>query len=677
MRNRRILAAMAAAGALALSAGSAFADATVSKNPADGADFDTIAAALASVGAGETVTVLDDATYVENVVTLDNRHLVSTNGATVQARFVIQGAGLESSLVGFTVVPNGGQNDAILFQAAATFLLQDTVIDSTAPSGDYTRDGIRLSDPAVLTIRNSQIRGVGGDGIFTRGAANGYSIVIEDSTFEGTGSFGINLARTGSFEAVGLEIRDAGGLAGIQVNAADVSIRLESSLIESSVGEGIRVSGANLVLDMVDTDIIDNGSDGILTRSNNAANATITIEGGEFSGNLAGIRCNDPAILTIGGGAVFTGNRTFGIGFAQSSQGSTGTFADMVVTNNAGHGLAINRAGDYTIENLLIEGNTASGINRDFNGGDTLDSTVVVRDSIIRNNNLHGITVIADGGDIDLLVEDCLIEGNGSRCIWVDDKFFAASPSGQVRATIQRNILVNTSKSIGPDPEDPDGPDVILGWNWNTYLWNTLPGTVVVNNVFDQGYAGLFINRGSVDVHHNTIVNNRSDTDALIFEEGGDAIPTAGIAIANILAGETVDIRNNIIANSGIGVRTALEPGFDGNPPSAPSIDGTLAVDFNLTFARPGGTELEAGLPGVGLENILGADPAFIAPSDTAGAGNYSIFGGSPAINAGTDLGVLEDILGNPRPLEGVPDMGAYEVMSDPSTVGDWSLHAY
>ena len=57
----------------------------------------------------------------------------------------------------------------------------------------------------------------------------------------------------------------------------------------------------------------------------------------------------------------------------------------------------------------------------------------------------------------------------------------------------------------------------------------------------------------------------------------------------------------------------------------------------------------------VGFDNIINSDPLFIDPE----AYNYELDTLSPAINAGADLGVMLDLLGNIRTAPS--DIGAYE----------------
>jgi len=57
-----------------------------------------------------------------------------------------------------------------------------------------------------------------------------------------------------------------------------------------------------------------------------------------------------------------------------------------------------------------------------------------------------------------------------------------------------------------------------------------------------------------------------------------------------------------------------------------------------------------------GAHNLSG-DPKFVNPA----AGNYHLALGSPAIDSGTDVGVMTDLAGLSRPKGKGFDMGAFE----------------
>ena len=80
-------------------------------------------------------------------------------------------------------------------------------------------------------------------------------------------------------------------------------------------------------------------------------------------------------------------------------------------------------------------------------------------------------------------------------------------------------------------------------------------------------------------------------------------------------------------------------------------VDGTSSVSGtnNLFYWNSSNPNL--------LTNPLVLDPQYI---DEA-VDNYQLQLGSPAVNAGVDLGVLDDLLLVRRPIGPAPDLGAYE----------------
>ena len=90
-------------------------------------------------------------------------------------------------------------------------------------------------------------------------------------------------------------------------------------------------------------------------------------------------------------------------------------------------------------------------------------------------------------------------------------------------------------------------------------------------------------------------------------------------------------------------------------PPPLPGVDGAIVNFCNV----------QGGWTGQGANNI-NADPLFIQ----AGCGNLRLGIGSPCINAGDNSlippGITTDLDGNPRIIESIVDMGAYEGAHEP-----------
>ncbi|NUN04875.1 MAG: aminopeptidase N [Bdellovibrio sp.] len=159
----------------------------------------------------------------------------------------------------------------------------------------------------------------------------------------------------------------------------------------------------------------------------------------------------------------------------------------------------------------------------------------------------------------------------------------------------------------------------------------TIENNVVLNSL----QQGLYIDTGcsNINVWHNTFFNNQ-------LEQIRNKINSADIVIKN----------NIFYAN---GTHAAL----------AASVSPLPGEDFNLIYNQ--GAQTESGSqPAVTLfggNTQVGADPMFV--STTAGSEDLHLQEGSPALAAGTDLGVSDDNEKNPRPLPSAsnPDLGAYE----------------
>jgi hypothetical protein len=138
-------------------------------------------------------------------------------------------------------------------------------------------------------------------------------------------------------------------------------------------------------------------------------------------------------------------------------------------------------------------------------------------------------------------------------------------------------------------------------------------GHAIVRNIFYNIYGEYVIKFDDVDlgiVQHNTVVNN--DSEFIRIEEEG------------LIHG---DIRNNLIVATG-----------------RPKISGIFEADFGFNgwFSSDPGTLAQA-------TDIVGTNPLFANPSSQ----DFHLQEGSPAIDAGTDLG---------EPYHGdAPDLGAFE----------------
>ena len=79
---------------------------------------------------------------------------------------------------------------------------------------------------------------------------------------------------------------------------------------------------------------------------------------------------------------------------------------------------------------------------------------------------------------------------------------------------------------------------------------------------------------------------------------------------------------------------------------------GAVEGSHNILFSTEGNID-----PGDFPSDLVNLDPLLIDPASD----NYHIPAGSPAIDAGLEVGITTDLDGNPRPQGNAPDIGAYE----------------
>lgn len=128
-----------------------------------------------------------------------------------------------------------------------------------------------------------------------------------------------------------------------------------------------------------------------------------------------------------------------------------------------------------------------------------------------------------------------------------------------------------------------------------------------------------------------------------------------------------IDIEQRGIEPTPAGVRVCHNTFFAEQGSITPVTIATVASDTavrNNLLAPTSGSFTISGT-GSGLtqgSNLATAEPGFVE----AGARNLALTPSSPAVGAGTDVGVLFDFVANPR--EGSPDVGAFELASEPPT---------
>ena len=171
---------------------------------------------------------------------------------------------------------------------------------------------------------------------------------------------------------------------------------------------------------------------------------------------------------------------------------------------------------------------------------------------------------------------------------------------------------------------------------WEVYN-NIIMNTGIGKTESWQGKGIATNNKDPVEIYNNIIINPAG----------------VGIAFSIINAPPQGAVYNNIIVNPG--ERYVLITG-------APGDWSNLSSDYNLYYPATSftTTDFAYGLA-IGCDNnsIL-ADPMFVSSSPQEPA-DFKLQAGSPAIDAGIDIGLTQDFEGNLIPRGSAPDIGAYE----------------
>jgi hypothetical protein len=399
-----------------------------------------------------------------------------------------------------------------------------------------------------------------------------------------------------------------------------------------------------------------------------AIDKRVTVDGGghaiQVSGDTGDDGSPDVQVFTIGASGVVTLNHLSIVSGTASSYGggiyNAGTLAvqdSSLSGNSAAYGGGILNDGTLTVSDSSLSGNSAGEGGGIYNhqGMLTVHNNTLSNNSAtniaggicnyygtltVHNSTLSDNSANNDGGGVfnfagTLTVQDSSLSGN------------SASEGGGIynyygTLTMQNSSLSGNSANYGGGISSytPSGTSAAP------------PKTIITNstlsgNTASWGGGGVFINDGSIDAANVLFAGNQAGGGGAAMQLSGGRLrhvtiahPTQGSGPAILMTSGTATITDTIIAGYTVGISQTA---------------GTLSADYDLFFTTTP-TQTSGGTMNWGSHN-LGANPRFVNPA----AGDYHLAGGSPAIDAGTNVGVATDLDGIARPQGEGYDIGAYE----------------
>jgi len=529
--------------------------------------------------------------------------------------------------------------------------------------------GIRIGDAtAPIEIIDTTIRDQDASG------ANGLLIFGSDSTVSLTDSsiMGITSSGLSAYDVVGEVVVTGSTLSGNDIHGADLRgpgpVTFRQSITDENASDGASLSSTGGVT-ITDHTARGNSRYGLDVGS---ATAGVSVSGGNFDENLAGINVSNASGLVRIAGVAASRNTSTGVSvfnFGAPPPRPTVEVVDVTLDDNASTGLSITASGAVSISGSSLDDN-------DFRGATITDTTTITMadttfdrndtglfvneaagqvsmsaDVVARSNTRAGLHVINSAGDVTL--ENTTVGDNGTYGLQLDDVGAVSFVDGSIDAngddgawirqagpvsidgaTVSRNtragIRLDTTGAAEVDSTS------LVGNGDGIVVTDVADGLEVLNSsIFDNtGFAASVRGtRTEVSVRHSTIDQNAADT----------AISTD----RNLVLDHSIVLAADGFGSEGNSFRLVTPSGG-----AAPTVTSGYSILERGTGL--GGTNLEIGDADLGPVDASGPTPV-LPPNPTSPA----VGAGDPAISGAP----ATDQLGGPREI-GVIDIGAVEILT-------------
>lgn len=446
-----------------------------------------------------------------------------------------------------------------------------------------------------------------------------------------------NAASTGSSSGFGggLAVRDGSAYMTSTMILLNVAKGGGTATTHQGQGGGLYAAGnlgaGRAILSLVDSQVTTNTAYNVASTARGAGgglyvgespNTQVYLSGNTWQGNIARSSAANTGDGEGGAVAIVTLNATASATLANDTfTGNTANASNSTISTNSASGGAI-----FIDTNAVVSGHNI---------------TATLTNITMLNNTAKAGTgdAVGQGGGLyaaesSLNFQRGLIQGN-IAAVTGSGQGGGIRLSGGPMVANRLTILDNVVRQSGGAATFLEGGGIQASGAGSDL---TLTNSILAGNTASSGNgAGLFINYAGVGqnevakIGHVTVADDTLNGDEGIYYTGS--------------AGDRLFITNTIVASHTTGIHNQ-------------GATGTVQENYSLFFGNTSNTVGSV----VGNVGSSTGNPLFVNP-----AGNdYHLLTGSPAINAGTNAGISDDIDGGARDAQ--PDLGADEQGVGPPT---------